>query len=85
MVLYVWLLGVAVFAGIEFYLGTLALRNLAPGVERKDVTFYRRFAGQVDKKLFNNEGQKYRARMMRIEMAYGFWIIAIGLFAILLR
>lgn len=78
MAVYVWVFGVAVFAGLELYLGTHALRNLAPGVERKDVTFFRKFAGQMDKKLFNDEGQKYRAWMMRIEMAYGFWIFATG-------
>lgn len=82
MAVYVWVFGVAVFAGLELYLGTHALRNLAPGVERKVVTFFRKFAGHVDRKLFNEEGQKYRAWMMRNEMAYGFWIFAIGPFAV---
>jgi hypothetical protein len=80
MAVYIWVFGVAAFFGLELYLGTHALRNLAPGVERKDVTFARKFAGQVDKSLFNEEGQKYRAWMMRNEIAYGFWIIAIGPF-----
>lgn len=82
MAVYIWVFGIAVFAGLELYLGTHALRNLAPGVERKDVTFFRKFAGHVDRKLFNEEGQKYRAWMMRNEMAYGFWIFAIGPFAV---
>ncbi|WP_407117539.1 hypothetical protein [Bradyrhizobium sp. LMG 9283] len=85
MVVYVWVVGAVVFAGLELYLGTHALKNLAPGVERKDVTFSRKFAGQVDKTLFNNEGQKYRAWMMRVEMVFVFWIFPIGLFAISLK
>ncbi|MDH2357743.1 hypothetical protein QCM80_45660 [Bradyrhizobium sp. SSUT112] len=85
MAVYVWVFGVAVFAGLELYLGTHALRNLAPGVEGKDVTFFRKFAGQLDKELFNDEGQKYRTWMMKIEMAYCFWNLAIGPLAISLR
>lgn len=82
MAVYVWVFGGAVFAGLELYLGTCALRNLAPGIESKDVTFFRKFAGEVDKELFNDAGRKYRAWMVRNEMAYGFWIFAIGPFAI---
>lgn len=85
MAVYVWVLGVAVFAGLELYLATHALQNLAEGVERNNVSFFRKFAGQVDRNLFNDEGQKYRAWMMRVEMAYILWTFPIGLFAISLR
>ncbi|APO52844.1 hypothetical protein LUI11_30070 [Bradyrhizobium diazoefficiens] len=85
MAVYFWVFGVAVFAGLEIYLGMHALRNLAPGVERKDITFFRKFSGQVDKNFFNDEGQKYRAWMMRNEVAHGLWIFAIGPFAISVR
>ncbi|MCK1384604.1 hypothetical protein [Bradyrhizobium sp. 21] len=80
MAVYIWIFGAAVFAGLELYLGVHALRNSAPGVERKGVMFFRKFAGQLDKALFNEEGQKYRGWMIRNEIAYCFWIFVIGLF-----
>ncbi|BAM88765.1 hypothetical protein S58_27590 [Bradyrhizobium oligotrophicum S58] len=78
MARYIWFFGVVVFGGLELYLLTQARRNLAPGVERKDVIFLRRFAAQVDKELFNGEGQKYRAWAIKNETAFSFWIFAIG-------
>ncbi|MGY3410264.1 hypothetical protein ACVWZV_006377 [Bradyrhizobium sp. GM5.1] len=42
--IYIWGAGIPLLVGLEIYLATNALRNLAPGVERKDVVFLRRFA-----------------------------------------
>jgi hypothetical protein len=78
----VWILGILCFAGLEVYFGVNALQNLAPGVARKDVGFSRKFAGQVNKGLFNEIGQQYRARMMYNEVAASFWILVVGLVAI---
>ena len=78
MAVCVWVFGVAVFAELELYFGTYALRNLAAGVARRDEMFFRKW----DTKLFNDEGQKYRIWMIRNEIAYVFWIFAIGPFAI---
>ncbi len=85
MAVYIWVLGVAVFGGFELYLLTHALENLAPGVDRKHVIFARKFARQVDKELFSEAGQKYRAWEIRNEAAFGFWIFAIGPLVALLR
>jgi hypothetical protein len=35
--IYIWVSGIAVLVSLEVYFGTQALRNLAPGIERKPV------------------------------------------------
>lgn len=59
--IYVWGLGLLTLIGLEIYVGTLALRNLAPGIERKNLRIYRKLAAQIDANLFNEVGQRYRA------------------------
>jgi hypothetical protein len=37
-----------ILVGLEIYAGTLALRNLAPGIERGNLRLYRKLAVQTD-------------------------------------
>jgi hypothetical protein len=76
--IYVWGSGLLVLIGLEIYVGTLALRNLAPGVDRKNLRLYRKLAAQTDENVFNELGQRYRAWLIRIEIAWGVWVFVFG-------
>ena len=78
---YVWLAGIALFVGADFYFWRLLRKNLASGVKPTDV-FRNPLRGGprpvVTPALFNDGGWKIYSRISWVKNLYTIWIFIVG-------
>jgi hypothetical protein len=74
----IWVVGAATIGAIHFHILSQMLKNLAPGVQPRDVVLYKRFASSVDASLFDIAGKRYQRMATRNEVVWGIWVFVVG-------